>query len=315
MSKKSEFFSKHTKQSKSKNIEKTFQDNKNKDRMDYVMSWIKSFFVPNANNSRRSQSTSTIPTTQNTQSIIGTTNTTNKIKNFSIQLQTNDVYNCHGWWEVILLRKIPNDIQFYSVGVCIYDTDDISTVFSRLCSTVSKLAINSSGSDSDEEEYLKSLNVANIFFREIPDGVTIQRLRHYLLTPSMRFLIMSDSSEDIETFVLQSGFKHWVSGVSPFSREFKWPSIFSRLLTPDQFPSYVNDDSEGMKLMRGSENFKQFEVQDQLSEHERLKMTKSSKIFSDIVFHSYELNNDEETQTSCCSSKEDYITKEDYLLS
>jgi hypothetical protein len=290
-----------------KNRLKTLPDNKDKDRMDYLMSWLKSLFVPNSNFTKRSQSQNAIPTTQN---VMGTTN---KIKNFSIQLQANDAYNCHGWWEVILLRKIPNDIQFYSIGVCIYDTDDISTVFSRLCSTVNKLAINSSGTDADEEEYLKSLNPATIYFREIPDGVTIQRLRHYLLTPSMRFLILSDNSDDIQTFVLQSGFKHWVTGVSPFSREFKWPSVFSRLLVSDQFPSYVSDENEGMNLIRGGENFKQFENDDPLSDHERLKMTKSGKVFSDIVFHSYELNNDEDTQdsqeshSSSCSSKEDYL--------
>lgn len=290
---------------------KNSSDNKDKDRMDYLMSWLKSLFVPNLNITRRSQSHTVIPNTQN---IIGTTN---KIKNFSIQLQTNDAYNCHGWWEVVLLRKIPNDIQFYSVGVCIYDTDDISTVFSRLCSTVNKLALDASGSDCDEEEYLKSLNPTTIYFREIPDGVTIQRLRHFLLTPSMRFLIMSDNPDDIQTFVLQSGFKHWVTGSSPFSREFKWPSIFSRLLVSDQFPSYVNDEAEGMNLIRGGENFKHFQIDEQISEHERLKMTKSGAVFSDIVFHSYELNNDEETQesnsNSSCSSKEDYVTREDYL--
>lgn len=303
---------KHDDSKQSRKRRKSTTESKDKDRMDYLMSWLKSLFVPNANNTRRSQSQTTIPTTQNV------TGTTNKIKNFSIQLQTNDAYNCHGWWEVVLLRKIPNDIQFYSVGVCIYDTDDISTVFSRLCSTVSKLAINSSGSDEDEEEYLKSLNPATIYFREIPDGVTVQRLRHYLLTPSMRFLIMSDNSDDIQTFVLQSGFKHWVTGVAPFAREFKWPSIFSRLLVSDQFPSYVNDEIEGMNLIRGSENFKQNENDDPLSDHERLKMTKSGRVFSDIVFHSYELNNDEETQeshSSSCSSKEDYITREDDLAS
>lgn len=291
---------------------KNLSDNKDKDRMDYLMSWLKSFFVPNSNATKRSQSQTIIPTTQN---VMGTTN---KIKNFSIQLQTNDAYNCHGWWEVILLRKIPNDIQFYSVGVCIYDTDDISTVFSRLCSTVNKLAMNSSGTDADEEDYLKSLNPATMYFREIPDGVTVQRLRHYLLTPSMRFLILSDNCDDIQTFVLQSGFKHWVTGVSPFAREFKWPSIFSRLLVSDQFPSYVCDEIEGMNLIRGGENFKQPENDEQLSEHEKLKMTKSGKVFSDIVFHSYELNNDEDTQethTSSCSSKEDYISRDDFLLS
>lgn len=159
------------------------------------------------------------------------------------RVSNNSEYTCCGWWELIVLRRVPNDLIFHSIGISLLENDDLSSVSQRIVDVLK---------DETNEKDL-DLDTNKLWFREIPDGVNIQRLRHYLLTPGVRFMIISETQDDIQTFVLRSAFKHWIKGLSPFRREYVWPLLFESILQPQFRPSYITDDNNAWKILQGSE--------------------------------------------------------------
>lgn len=267
------------------------KDNK---RMEYVINFFKGMFFVNNNkmNSDNSKNSSTTNKSNlsNPKSLSILFQKDKSIATAVTQSQNQserDVIVCHGWWEVVCLHKIPNDLQFVSASCSIYESDDLFSAFERL-----KLVIK----DMDQDNWIDEINHKNCWFREIPDGITTKSLRHYLLTPGMRFLIISQSSEDIETFVDLSAFRHWIHGMAPFARQFQWPLVFTRLVNREHFPSYICDNEEALKVLKGEDRSNSLSNSDDETEHYHLKPSVFSTV--SLLLHPHELINDEDDSFS-----------------
>lgn len=198
---------------------------------------------------------------------------TRKGRSFSIQFENNDArqFECYGLWEIVFLHKIPNDLRFIAIETPVFEKDDIVKAFERTKSSIKE--------EEEDDNWMDDLNHKSVYFREIPDGDTIHGLRHYLLTPGMRFFVISQSPEDIETFVHQSAFRHWILGLPPFQRQFEWPMIFKRLINKEHFPAYINDHEEANKILKGMDKTGLSSSDDE-TEHYHLKPS----VFSNITF-------------------------------